>query len=96
MLPVAWVKHLKSISCATIIQLLCILTLLDLLAVLCVRVRNHRRHVYADVQDLPQQCVVENRNEKMMVSLGLTAMLLELSAMYCTLSCILVMPGKRD
>ncbi|KAL3133563.1 hypothetical protein ABBQ38_007411 [Trebouxia sp. C0009 RCD-2024] len=48
------------------------------------------------LQDLPQQCVVENRNEKMMVSLGLTAMLLELSAMYCTLSCILVMPGKRD
>lgn len=47
-------------------------------------------------QGLPDQCVVENRNERMMVSLGLTAMLLELSAMYCTLSCVLVMPRKHD
>ena len=30
------------------------------------------------MQDLPDHCIVENRNEKLMVSLGLTVMMLEL------------------
>jgi len=47
-------------------------------------------------QDLPKHCVVENRNERMMVSLGLTAMLLELAAIYCTLSFVLHVPRKRE
>ncbi len=48
------------------------------------------------LQDLPEHCVVENKNERMMVSLGLTAMLLEVAAMYCTLSFVLCVPRKRD
>ncbi len=48
------------------------------------------------LQDLPEHCVVENRNEGMMVSLGLTAMLLELAATYCTLSFVMSMPHKHE
>ena len=48
------------------------------------------------LQDLPEHCIVENKNEKLMVSLGLTVMMLELSAVYCTLSYVLCMPRKHD
>lgn len=48
------------------------------------------------MQDLPEHCVVENRNEGMMMSLGLTAMLLELAAIYCTVSFVLYVPRKRE
>lgn len=53
-------------------------------------------NAHVALQDLPEHCVVENRNEGMMVSLGLTAMLLELAAIYCTLSFVLYVPRKRE
>lgn len=48
------------------------------------------------LQDLPEHCVVENRNEGMMVSLGLTAILLELAATYCTLSFVMCVLHKHE
>ncbi|DBA74197.1 TPA: hypothetical protein ACH3X1_010991 [Trebouxia sp. C0004] len=54
------------------------------------------KHSSTFLADLPEHCVVENRNERMMVSLGLTAMLLELAAIYCTLSFVLYVPRKRE
>ncbi|DBB15254.1 hypothetical protein WJX82_011728 [Trebouxia sp. C0006] len=54
------------------------------------------KHSSTFLADLPEHCVVENRNEGMMVSLGLTAMLLELAAIYCTLSFVLYVPRKRE
>ncbi|DBA91905.1 hypothetical protein WJX79_009655 [Trebouxia sp. C0005] len=54
------------------------------------------KHSGAFLADLPEHCVVENRNERMLVSLGLTAMLLELAATYCTLSFVMCMPRKHE
>lgn len=52
-------------------------------------------NVMLDVQDLPQHCLLENRTEGLLISVGLSVMLLELSAMYCTLTCVLNLASKR-
>ena len=57
---------------------------------------QHNIQVVICAQDLPEQCVVEDRSEGLMVSLGFTVMLLELAAMYCTLSFVLYVPHKRE
>lgn len=53
-------------------------------------------HVCMAMQDLPEHCMVENQNERMMLSVGCTAMVLELAAMYCTLSFVLYVPRKHE
>lgn len=47
------------------------------------------------VQDLPQHCLVENQTEGLMIVVGLAIMLLEMTAMYCTLSFVLNLASKR-
>ena len=47
------------------------------------------------LQDLPRHCLVENQTEGLMISVGLAIMLLEMSAMYCTLTCVLNLASKR-